>query len=77
MEYIPYLRSALLKELQTGGDSVEKVIELMDAYGLSRDDVTETMKDLQLLYEKDPLLRDQYNNVDSKTKAAFTRLYNS
>lgn len=80
LEYVPYLRSKLLKTLvqdnETGG-GVEEAINMLDAYGLNRDDFMETFKEMQFVLEKDAVLRDNYDVVDTKSKTAFTRLYNS
>lgn len=77
LEYTPYIRTALLAPLKArGSDGVEDVLLILDSYGLSRDDMFETIKELQLIVEKDPLLRDQYEDIDTKTKTALTRVYN-
>jgi hypothetical protein len=43
-------------------------LELLDSYGLSRDDVLDGMTDMVLFKEEVPV-------IDGKAKAAFTRLY--
>ena len=54
---------------------------MLDEYGFSKDDFMETMKDLQFIMDKekdkDRVLSDKYEGIDSKLKAALTRLYNS
>lgn len=44
---------------------------------MSKDDFMETMKDLQFLLEKDPVLVDGYKEIDSKLKTQLTKAYNS
>jgi hypothetical protein len=39
------------------------VIDILDEYGLSRDDLMETMKDLQLIIANDKVMRDCDNNI--------------
>lgn len=53
------------------------MIQILDEYGLSRDDFMETMKDLQFKVEKDAVLSDQFEQIDSKVKSALTRTYNT
>ncbi len=57
MDYVPYLRSTLLGLLAQGGESgtegVSAVIELLDSYGLNRDDFMETLREMQFLVEGD------------------------
>ena len=49
-------------------DGVDAAIELLDSYGLSRDDMMDSMSELVLFKEEIPV-------VDGKAKAAFTRQY--
>mmetsp|Transcript_18852 Transcript_18852/g.31803 ORF Transcript_18852/g.31803 Transcript_18852/m.31803 type:complete len:196 (-) Transcript_18852:187-774(-) len=53
------------------------VVELLDAYGLTREDFMENMKELQLCLEGDKELKDLYDSIDTKTKTALTKAYNS
>jgi replication factor C subunit 1 len=88
MEYVPYLRRRLLTELSaageegsSGGGGAQKCIALLDSYGLSRDDFMENLRELQFI-SPEPRpgsmdLKDAYEGLDSKVKAAFTRLYNT
>jgi len=78
LEYTPYLRRALLAPLlEEKEEGVHKVIALLDAYGLSREDFIESLKELQFVVKEDKvLLRDFYEDVESKVKAALTRTYN-
>ena len=68
--YLPVLRSQLLTLLQT--DQLQEAIELMDEYGLSREDVMEKLDEFKM--SKDD---KSFSDLDSKKKAAFTRQYNS
>ena len=78
LEYVPYLRKHLLQPLlQRGNDGAAEVVSILDKYGLSKDDFMETMKDFQFLIERDPNFSDLFERLDSKVKAALTRLYNS
>ena len=36
------------------------MIDILDSYGLSRDDLMETMQGLQFVVPKEPLLQDPY-----------------
>lgn len=71
--YIPVMRERILKLLKNGdADSIKGVIELMDEYGLSREDIAEKL-DVFVLGKKE----DSFDDMDSKQKAAFTREYNA
>ena len=54
-----------------GAANIPAVIEFMDEYGLSREDVFESMTDFKFPGFPDPVAK-----IPSKTKAAFTRAYN-
>ena len=41
---------------------------LLDAYGLSRDDMMETMREMQFTIEKDLVLYDYFEKLDSQVK---------
>jgi hypothetical protein len=59
MDYIPYLRHSLLgqlRQVQAGAAEVAEVVATLDAYGLTRDDFMENMKDLQMVIENDKTL---------------------
>jgi len=74
MSYLPVLREqfmTLLSNDEENGGSVEKAIELMDDYGLDRDDIFEKFDEFKM----DPKA-DDFQKIDSKKKAAFTRTYN-
>uniref|UniRef100_A0A7S2SF18 Replication factor C subunit 1 n=1 Tax=Mucochytrium quahogii TaxID=96639 RepID=A0A7S2SF18_9STRA len=71
LDYLCLLRDHLVKPLLTGDKgNVIRTIDSMDSYGLDRDDVFETMQELQL---SGP---NMFDRIDSKTKAAFTREFN-
>jgi hypothetical protein len=42
------------------------VVAALDGYGLSREDFFEALKDLQFKIEKDSVLCDQFEKLDSK-----------
>ena len=46
-------------------------MSLLDSYGFSREDFTETFKEMQFIIEKDSLLCDQFEKIDSKVKVSF------
>ncbi|KJZ75046.1 hypothetical protein HIM_05532 [Hirsutella minnesotensis 3608] len=71
-QYMPLLRERLVHRLQADGtDAVDEVIELMDSYYLTREDF-DAIKELGVgpMNEADVA-------IETKTKAAFTRTYNS
>eukprot|EP00536_Pseudo-nitzschia_multiseries_P004109 jgi/Psemu1/237322/estExt_Genewise1.C_670021 len=71
--YIPVMRDRILKLLKNAdAESNQEAIDLMDDYGLSRDDVVEKL-DVLVLGKKG----FSFDDLDSKAKAAFTRQYNS
>merc|ERR1712146_743079 len=76
MQYLTHLRDTLLRPLLQGANSAvgdpSATILMMDAYGLSRDDVFDTMAEFKLKGSSNPFLK-----IGSKTKAAFTRKYNA
>jgi hypothetical protein len=54
LDYIPYIRGALLAPLKSrGSEGVAELIETLDLYGLSKDDLMETLHDLQFIIEND------------------------
>ena len=54
MQYLSSLRSTLLKPLlEEKSDGVQKTIDMMDEYGLSRDDLFETLAEFKLKGEPD------------------------
>jgi replication factor C subunit 1 len=72
MSYLPVLRERFLSMLTNSRTAdVEGAIEIMDEYGLDRDDIFEKFDEFKM----DPKGRD-FSSMDSKMKAAFTRTYN-
>ncbi len=72
--YLPTIRNHLSKLLLTtkGDVHVTEAIDFMDEYGLDRDDVFENMDEFLVGNQK---VR-KFSDLDSKSKAAFTREYN-
>jgi replication factor C subunit 1 len=69
LDYVSPLLSRFYSTLSSGDESgAADAIALLDAYGLSRDDMLEGMSELTMYAEEVP-------SLDSKVKAAFTRLY--
>ena len=73
LSYLPFLRERFLNQLKYSQDEDRNTvaIEIMDDYGLDRDDVFENLDEFKM-DSKGPKLAD----IDSKAKAAFTREYN-
>ena len=72
--YVPALREALLRPLRDrGADGIPEVLELLDAYGLSKDDFDAIME-LQLLAQN---AKADISGIASNVKAALTRKYNA
>jgi len=71
--YVPALRQKFLALMQSkeGSMDMEEVIANMDEYGLDRDDIFEKFDEFTLDKKA-----EKFSNIDSKTKAAFTREYN-
>ena len=70
--YLPVMRQRFMTLLRDKDDSAMKIaIELMDDYGLSRDDVLEKLDEFNLSKDE-----KSFADLDSKQKAAFTREYN-
>ncbi|RDW82063.1 hypothetical protein BP6252_03175 [Coleophoma cylindrospora] len=71
-QYLPVLWSRLIKRLEVEEkECVDEVIELMDSYFLTRDDF-DYMMELGLDYQDQDRV-----HIETQTKAAFTRSYNS
>ncbi|KAG6023324.1 hypothetical protein E4U41_002049 [Claviceps citrina] len=71
-QYLPILWKELVDRLQNEGtDAVAEVIELMDSYYLTREDF-DAVQELGL----GPMTEEEVR-IETKTKAAFTRTYNS
>ncbi|KAG7270436.1 hypothetical protein CRUP_022380 [Coryphaenoides rupestris] len=72
LDYLPYLRGALLSPLQRqGAEGAGQAVQLLDDYQLIREDVDNMMEISVWGGQPDP-----YSKLDSKVKAAFTRAYN-
>ena len=75
MNYLPVMRQQFQDLLfNKDGANVTDAIELMDQYGLDRDDLFENLDEFILSV---PNSKDKkFSDLDSKAKAAFTREYN-
>ncbi|CAB9517048.1 factor C subunit 1 [Seminavis robusta] len=73
LSYLPFMRQRFLTQLKESDDEDRNTvaIKLMDEYGLDRDDVFENLDEFNM-NSKGPKIGD----LDSKSKAAFTREYN-
>ncbi|CAK7223553.1 DNA replication factor C complex subunit Rfc1 [Sporothrix curviconia] len=70
-QYLPVLWYRLIKQLENEGkEAIDGVIELMDNYYLTREDI-DAIRELGL----GPMSEDTLH-IDSQTKSAFTRIYN-
>mmetsp|Transcript_40506 Transcript_40506/g.49315 ORF Transcript_40506/g.49315 Transcript_40506/m.49315 type:complete len:341 (+) Transcript_40506:3-1025(+) len=71
--YLPMLREKFIRMMYKEEEGVEMadVIELMDQYGIDRDDLFDNIDEFTLNDKARKLA-----NLDSKAKAAFTREYN-
>nr|XP_046194579.1 replication factor C subunit 1 isoform X3 [Oncorhynchus gorbuscha] len=71
LDYLPYLRMALLCPLQRqGAEGAGQAVQLLDDYHLVREDV-DSLMEISLWGQPDP-----YAKLDPKVKSAFTRAYN-
>jgi replication factor C subunit 1 len=76
MNYLPIIRQQLEELLfHKDGAKVIDAIALMDDYGLDRDDVFENFD--EFLFNSKELKVKKFGDLDSKSKSAFTRAYNS
>ncbi|XP_075005043.1 replication factor C subunit 1 isoform X3 [Calonectris borealis] len=72
MEYLPYLRDALVQPLKDfGADGVQEAVTFMDSYCLMKED-TENIMEISMWGGKP----SPFSKLDPKVKAAFTRAYN-
>ncbi|CAK7272029.1 DNA replication factor C complex subunit Rfc1 [Sporothrix epigloea] len=70
-QYLPVLWYRLIKQLENEGkDAIDGVIELMDNYYLTREDI-DAIRELGL-----GSMSEDTVHIDTQTKAAFTRIYN-
>jgi len=76
MNYLPIMRKQFSHLLfHKDGAKVSEAIKLMDEYGLDRDDVFENFD--EFLFNAKELDETRFSDLDSKSKAAFTRAYNA
>ncbi|NXG61709.1 RFC1 factor, partial [Hemiprocne comata] len=72
MEYLSYLRDALVQPLKDfGADGVQEAVTFMDSYCLTKEDVENIMEISTWGGKPSP-----FSKLDPKVKAAFTRAYN-
>ncbi|XP_065489219.1 replication factor C subunit 1 [Caloenas nicobarica] len=72
MEYLSYLRDALVQPLKDfGADGVQEAIKFMDSYCLMKEDIENIMEISTWGGKPSP-----FSMLDPKVKAAFTRAYN-
>ncbi|NXA79912.1 RFC1 factor, partial [Thryothorus ludovicianus] len=72
MEYLSYLRDALVQPLRDfGADGVQQAVAFMDSYCLMKEDVENIMEISTWGGKPSP-----FSKLDPKVKAAFTRAYN-
>ncbi|NXN33443.1 RFC1 factor, partial [Nycticryphes semicollaris] len=72
MEYLPYLRDAIVQPLKDfGADGVQEAITFMDSYCLMKEDIENIMEISTWGGKPSP-----FSKLDPKVKAAFTRAYN-
>ena len=72
LDYLPMIKERLTKPLiKNGAQAVDKVIDFMDEYYLTRDDFDSIIE-----LTTWPGQADVMSKIDSKIKAAFTRTYN-
>ncbi|OQR91027.1 replication factor C subunit [Achlya hypogyna] len=72
MDYVPYMKEVLLTRLLAGEESMDGVIDMLDACEISKDDLTESMEHFKF----PGVVRKSYAELDTKAKSAFTRKYN-
>jgi len=73
LDYISTLRTKLLKPLlENKKENISNTVDLMGSYGLDRDDLFETMQELQISSTG----IDAFKGINSQMKSAFTREFN-
>ena len=78
LEYAPYLRSFLLAPLlEKGTEGIAEVIQLLDDYGLSKEDFSESLKDLSIALPSKEKKVDPFEALHANVKSALTRQYNA
>ena len=70
MEYVPVIRDTFVRPL-VDGKGPEQTLDYMDEYSMSRDDLFESIADLQFKGDPDP-----FAQIAPSAKGAFTRAYN-
>jgi replication factor C subunit 1 len=76
MSYLPLMKARFLSLLSSDGqDGIQEAIELMDDYGLDRDDIFEKLDEFNI-EASGKEAKGSFQKIDSKKKATFTRLYN-
>nr|XP_023026436.1 replication factor C subunit 1 [Leptinotarsa decemlineata] len=72
LDYLLPLRNAIILPLKKyGTDGIHQAIQVMKAYNLLREDLTNLIELCQWKDAKNP-----FNDIDAKVKSAFTRAYN-
>lgn len=69
LDYVPYLRQSLLHKLQSvqgGSAEVQDVIDSLDAYGLTKEDLMENLKELQMVLDGDKTLAGIDSTIPSE-----------
>lgn len=78
LEYVPYLRTFLLTPLfEKGAQGIAEVIQLLDDYGLSKEDLSESLKDLTISLPSKDKVAGGFDSLEPSLKSALTRAYNS
>eukprot|EP01040_Poterioochromonas_malhamensis_P013676 gene13676-15073_t len=76
LDYIPFLRDALLHPLLSRGKGgAFQTIDMLHHYDLSKEGFLDSLREMQFKVENDEALIDRYDFLDMKT--ALTKLYNS
>jgi hypothetical protein len=53
LDYLPFLRTKLLSPMKLSGkDGIRETVELLDFYGFTKDDLMESLHELQFLSEQ-------------------------
>lgn len=74
MDMVHTLKNEIIRPLNRAGkDGVHETLDFMDSYGLSRDDVFESLQEMHLGKDGSNMYFDK---LDSRIKREFTRLYN-
>ncbi len=77
LTYVPYMSCIMTAPLlKHGSAGVSRVLELLHSYGLSRDDLMENLKELIFVSDKEKMLNNYFELIDTKVKAALTKQYN-